>query len=91
MRLEFHGDAYRPGGHLHLLPTAEAVRKARQDVQCAYLYYENLFGLLFETELVDSGNRFRMTGRKVWPLFGRAAPKKVVDELPQHWWRRRRR
>jgi hypothetical protein len=52
------------------------------------VYYENLFGLLFRTQLTDAGNRFRMTARKVWPLFD-AVPDAVFSELPSHWWRRR--
>jgi hypothetical protein len=31
-------------------------------------HYENLFGLLFHTDLADAGNRFRMTARKTWPF-----------------------
>ena len=53
----------------------------------ARVYYENLFGLLFHTQLTDAANRFWMLGRKTWPRFGRL-PGGVRSELPHHWWRR---
>lgn len=52
------------------------------------VYYENLFGLLFRTQLTDAGNRFRMTARKTWP-FTDSVPRAISSELPAHWWRRR--
>src|SRR5688572_26127822 len=61
------------------------IRDAREPMSA---YYENLFGLLFRTELSDAGNRFNMTARKVWP-FLHAVPDSVWTELPSHWWRRR--
>lgn len=48
-------------------------------------HYENLFGLLFQTELSDAGNRFRMTGRKTWRW--RSVPVDVRREFPRRWWR----
>jgi hypothetical protein len=50
------------------------------------VYYENLFGLLYETKLEEAGNRFRMTARKTWPWHN--VPEGVRRELPNHWWRR---
>jgi hypothetical protein len=51
------------------------------------VHYENLFGLLFHTELSDAGNRFRMTARKtLWPWH--RIPADVRRELPTRWWRR---
>lgn len=51
------------------------------------VHYENLFGLLFRTELRDGANRFLMTGRKMWPVFDRL-PSGIRNEMPPHWWRR---
>ena len=52
-----------------------------------HIYYENLFGLLFRTELQDVGNRFQMVGRKVWPIV-HPVSREVYVELPLHRWRR---
>jgi hypothetical protein len=53
------------------------------------VHYENLFGLLFHTDLADAGNRFRMVARKTWPFTNGVPPNAVFSELPSHWWRRR--
>lgn len=50
------------------------------------VHYENLFGILFHTDLADAGNRFRMRARKTWPW--NSVPADVRRELPSHWWRR---
>jgi hypothetical protein len=51
------------------------------------VHYENIFGLLFHTELGEGGNRFRMVGRKTW-RFVHTVPPAVRSEFPHHWWRR---
>jgi len=52
-------------------------------------HYENLFGLLFHTDLADAGNRFRMAARKTLPFTRWVPSDPVFSELPAHWWRRR--
>jgi hypothetical protein len=71
-------DALSPGSEIKIgIPeSSEPVR----------VYYENLFGLLFHTELADAGNRFRMIGRKTLPWH--SVPTDVRRELPAHPWRR---
>jgi hypothetical protein len=70
-----------------LSPGAEIIIGVPSASEPVNAYYENLFGLLFHTELVDSGNRFRMAARKSWPWIHRL-PAEVRSELPGHWWRR---
>jgi hypothetical protein len=51
------------------------------------IHYENLFGVLFHTELVDAGSRFRMAARKTWPII-HDTPKAIFAALPARWWRK---
>lgn len=65
---------------------AEITVRIPDSSEPALAHYENLFGLLFHTELSDAGNRFRMTARKTWPWH--SVPADVRRELPSRRWRR---
>jgi hypothetical protein len=71
-------DALSPAGEIKVIipDSSEPIR----------VHYENLFGLLFHTELTDAGNRFRMIGRKTLPWH--SIPVDVRRELPARRWRR---
>ena len=68
-------------------PGAEITIKISDGREPVCVHYENLFGLLFHTELRDAANRFWMTGRKTWP-YVHSLPPGVRSEMPRHWWRR---
>lgn len=64
-----------------LPPAAEITVRLDQPVVPTSIYYQTLFGWIYETMLQDAGNRFRMESRLKSPTWWRGVPEDVRREM----------